>query len=73
MNICLAVIFLVLNTVHPTLLFIMGTRVNSWLAIFNLIPMGPLDGTKIFRWNRKVWMIALAVCIGLFAVQYLAF
>ncbi len=29
--------------------------INSWIAIFNLIPAGPLDGAKIIRLNAKVW------------------
>lgn len=36
---------------------------NLWLAIFNLIPFGPIDGAKILRWDPKIWgsMVALAV------------
>lgn len=34
---------------------IMGFRVNIWLAAFNLIPLGMMDGYKIFSWSPKVW------------------
>ena len=38
-----------------TLLGRLGFQMNLWLAAFNLIPFGPLDGLTIFRWNKLVW------------------
>lgn len=35
--------------------------INAFLAIFNLLPFGPLDGTKIIRWNATVWIIMLII------------
>lgn len=32
-------------------------RVNISLALFNLIPIPPLDGFKIVRWNILVWLL----------------
>ena len=32
---------------------------NLSLALFNLIPFGPLDGAKVFRWSRSVWFSVL--------------
>ncbi len=48
---------------------VMAFRINLMLAAFNLIPIDPLDGGKIFRGNPLVWaavgvptiLIALAV------------
>jgi len=31
------------------------TYVNSWLALFNLLPISPLDGSKVLGWNIKNW------------------
>jgi Zn-dependent protease len=39
--------------------------VNGWFATFNLIPLGPLDGAKVLRWNTGIWVAAL-VGIGAF-------
>ncbi|MBS3061172.1 MAG: site-2 protease family protein [Candidatus Diapherotrites archaeon] len=30
-------------------------QINLFLALFNLIPIGPLDGSKVFAWNKLVW------------------
>ena len=75
MNLCLALVFILLNMAYSdiallTLLFSLGARINIWLAVFNLIPFGPLDGAKIFRWHKGVWLAAIAVGIGLFVAQY---
>ena len=70
MNICLTVVFILLNMAYPTLFFSLGARINIWLAIFNLIPFGPLDGGKILKWNKRVWSAAIAVGIGLFIIEY---
>lgn len=46
--------------------------INGWFAAFNLIPFGPLDGAKVWRWRRDVWVgcfaLALAFAIGAFAI-----
>jgi Zn-dependent protease len=34
-----------------------GVFVNAFLAGFNLIPYGPLDGRSVFRWNKVVWAV----------------
>ncbi len=70
MNLCLALVFLLLDMAYPMLLFSLGARINTWLAIFNLIPFGPLDGAKIFRWHKGAWLAAIGVGIGLFVVEY---
>jgi len=68
-NIGLAVVFLVLDFIQPALLFTLGARINTWLALFNLIPFGPLDGAKILKWNKGIWLISIAGAGGLFAAQ----
>lgn len=68
-NIALALIFQVLDFTNPTLLFTLGAQINTWLALFNLIPFGPLDGAKIFKWNKVFWIISIVVAGGLFAAQ----
>ncbi|MDG6982822.1 MAG: hypothetical protein JRM74_05135 [Nitrososphaerota archaeon] len=33
-----------------------GSYINIFLALFNLLPIGPLDGAKVWRWNRLIWI-----------------
>ena len=72
-NIGLAVVFLGLDFIQPTLLFTLGTRINTWLALFNLIPSGLLDGAKILKWNKGIWLISIAGAGGLFTAQLFFF
>lgn len=39
--------------------------VNGWIAFFNLIPIPPLDGSKIMRSDFNTWIIMLAAAIAL--------
>lgn len=34
-------------------------KLNAFVAFFNLLPLGPLDGAKIFRWNIAIWAISI--------------
>ena len=47
-----------------------SAALNAWIALFNLIPFGLLDGFKIFLWNRKIWVFAFTVSIGLTVLFY---
>ncbi len=45
--------------------------INAFLAFFNLLPFGPLDGKKIFQWKKEVWIGLLAACIMIFILLFL--
>jgi len=32
-----------------------GARLNLWLAAFNLLPLPPLDGFRVFLWKPVLW------------------
>ncbi len=35
-----------------------GIAINLFLAAFNLIPYGPLDGKTVIGWSKVVWLVA---------------
>lgn len=68
-NIALALIFLMLSFIFGSNVVLMyGFRINVWLALFNMIPFLNFDGSKIFRWNKKIYAVFVALCIGLFLI-----
>jgi len=48
--------------------FIAIKYVNSVLAIFNLIPIPPLDGYKIARWNPLIYLTMLIIALIIMAL-----
>ena len=72
-NIVLALIFLGISVaVYPSalhsetmaLIFTIGAvgySINSFLAVFNLLPIGGLDGTKVLRWNIGIWLVTIVI------------
>jgi Zn-dependent protease len=66
-NLALASIFGAAAALTGYSILYVGAYVNAFLVIFNLIPFAPLDGQKIFEWNKLVWVAV----IGLGAVLFL--
>jgi len=75
-NIALSVMFLLFMVYPQELLSYIASievAINAWVALFNLIPFGIMDGWKIFGWNKTVWAMAFAVSLGLtiFSISYI--
>lgn len=43
-----------------------GAFINVFLALFNMIPFGPLDGAKVWQYNRSLWLTVMIPSIILF-------
>jgi Zn-dependent protease len=46
-------------------LALISMNLNLILAIFNLIPFPPLDGSKVFTWSRIAWLALIGTSITL--------
>jgi len=45
-----------------------GALINSWLAVFNLIPVWNLDGKKVLDWNKKIYFVSMAIAITMLVI-----
>ena len=43
------------------LICMLGTRINFFLAAFNLLPIPPLDGSKVMAWSVPIWLVTFAI------------
>jgi len=64
-NIVLALISLLLYPLSNDFFQLM-LNVNIYMALFALIPIPPLDGSKVFWWNRLVWLISFIIALFMF-------
>ena len=48
---------------------VLGTRINFFLAAFNLLPIPPLDGSKVMAWSVPVWLITFAIAALLVLIK----
>lgn len=37
---------------------------NFWMGFFNLLPIPPLDGYKVWHWSREYYVVSIAVALG---------
>jgi len=47
------------------ILAMLSAAFNAWIALFNLIPVGMLDGLKVFEWNKAVWGVTIIIAVAL--------
>ena len=70
-NLVMGFVFLLFSYIYPySIYFGIGASFNAWIAMFNLLPFGVLDGQKIFDWNKVVWSFTMAITMMLFIVSY---
>jgi Zn-dependent protease len=59
-----------LYQITGNVLFLNLAHVAFWLNLFNLIPLGFLDGGRIATaLSPKLWLVGLALLLGLFVMQ----
>lgn len=77
-NIVLAVAFiglkLVATTFYPSQLLLTiaayGASINAWLAVFNMLPIMGLDGSKVLFWNFKAYVALLVLSLAMMVLTF---
>lgn len=74
MNLVIALVLLSNILIFPLTgfvrdVFLYGFMINSWLALFNMIPIGNFDGRKILTWNKVVYGAMVAAALIFMLVQ----
>ncbi len=78
-NVVLAAVFLLImvaaRAVYPSQLLLRvagsGASINAWLAVFNMLPIMGLDGSKVLGWNPKAYAAVMALSVGMMALTFL--
>ena len=69
-NIILSMLCIIIAAVGPGL-FLIIAFINAFLAVFNLIPFGIMDGLKVFRWNKIFWGTTFTAAAALTVYTYM--
>jgi len=71
-NIVLSTVFLAGTFLFPQQISILALAAffNAWIALFNLIPFGILDGFKVFQWSKKNWVLTFTPSLILTIISY---
>ena len=69
-NIVVGTVALILLIAYHLSFFSDLSQISFFLAFFNLLPIFPLDGSKVMDWNIKIWLTAFAISlIGLISLS----
>ncbi len=71
MNLALAFAFIGAGMLFPIhagglSVWFFASKINIWLGLFNMIPIFPLDGSKVMDWSFAAWAVSAAVFAVLF-------
>ena len=83
-NLLLTLVFLPALVLGPvigspvvTLIGSRGIAINVFLAAFNLIPYGPLDGKTVLNWSKPAWagffVVSLSLTVWVVVIRRLGF
>lgn len=62
-NLVIGSVSTVLSVFYKVELFSIISSISFFLALFNLLPIFPLDGSKVFAWDRRIWLAAFAASV----------
>ena len=65
-----AIVFALMTSGMLSSILWMLAGINAFFALFNLLPIPPLDGSKVRMWSMPVYLFMLACAIALLAVAW---
>lgn len=69
-NLALALAFMALGIAVPGAVFLReGAYLNSWIAVWNCLPLMILDGQKVFQWDKRIWALAFGTSVALLLIN----
>jgi Zn-dependent protease len=70
-NLVLAGLFYLLTGASgfPMIIGLVGFQVNLWLAAFNLLPIGPMDGRSVMSSSMKLYVVLVLLSWGTLAAN----
>jgi Zn-dependent protease len=69
-NVILSTICTTIAATTQNIFFWIVAWINAFIAFFNLIPFGIMDGLKMFWWSKKVWALAFIASVALMIYTY---
>ena len=70
-TILLIISFILPTSLYPLNMFIgIAAALNFTLGLFNMIPIGILDGQNIFKWNKQLYLILFSALLLLLIITY---
>ena len=69
-NILVSAVFLSISKITRIEIIALIASINAFLAIFNLLPLPPLDGRKILSWSMPIWLSMLIASAILFFLSF---
>lgn len=66
------IFFILALYLHPAANSYLGSAlqfiwfISLWIAFVNMLPVYPLDGSKVLRWNMPVYVLVLSIIVTLF-------
>ena len=71
-SILLVISFIIPRDLYPLNILIgVAAYLNFWLGLFNMIPIGILDGQNIWKWNKKIFLILFISLLTLLIITHI--
>jgi len=68
-NVILGLLLLIMASLFADktiqLIFVYAGEINFWFALFNMLPIFPLDGAKVLAWKPSIWVLMMIIAVVL--------